>query len=145
MTSPCDEVSPRTAQTLRDAMKRLLDGNPNHTDGRLTKTNLGREAGVSHATLHRAKTILGEWDDAVAATGKRTAEQAKHHHETNTLRTDMAKKTEECTNLRKRLDAAATVIATLHHENIALRAQLARQGSVIQLGDHQARTREPAP
>jgi hypothetical protein len=28
-------------------MARLLAGNPKHTDGRLTKTNLGREAGRS--------------------------------------------------------------------------------------------------
>src|SRR5687768_7041682 len=42
-----------------------------------------------------------------------------------------ADKSQECAELRKRLEAAATVIATLHHENMALRAQLDRQGTVV--------------
>jgi hypothetical protein len=70
--TPIDQVSERTSQALREAMARLLAGNPKHTDGRLTKTNLGREAGVSHATRHRAKAILIEWNAAIAAVGKRT-------------------------------------------------------------------------
>lgn len=126
-----DDVSPRTEKALRDAMQRLLDGKPTRTDGRLTKANLGREADVSHATLFRAKTILSEWDTAVAALGKRTHQQAHHANETNVLRASLAKKTDESADLRRRLDAAATVIATLHHENTALRAQLARQGTVV--------------
>lgn len=124
-------ASPRTEKALREAMKRLLDGNPRHTDGRLSKANLGREAGVSNATLFRAKTILTEWDAAVTALGKRTHQKASHANETNSLRASLAKKTDECAELRRRLDAAATVIATLHHENTALRAQLTRQGTVV--------------
>jgi chromosome segregation ATPase len=134
-----DVVSPRTEKALREAMKRLLDGNPKHTDGRLSKANLGREAGVSHATLFRAKTILSEWDDAVAALGERTHQQARHANETNSLRGSLAKKTDECAELRRRLEAAATVIATLHHENTALRAQLNRQGTVVAIS-HQRST-----
>jgi hypothetical protein len=68
--TPHDEVSQSTARALPEAMGRLLAGKPERTDGRLTKANLGREAAVSHATLHRAKTILAEWDAAVAAVGK---------------------------------------------------------------------------
>ena len=33
-------------------MKRLFTGQPTRTDGRLTKQNRWREAGVSRATLH---------------------------------------------------------------------------------------------
>jgi chromosome segregation ATPase len=128
-----DDVSPRTEKALREAMQRLLDGNPRSTDGRLTKANLGREADVSHATLFRAKTILTEWDAAVTALGKRTHQQASHANETNALRASLTKKTDECADLRRRLDAAATVIATLHHENTALRAQLNRHGTVVPL------------
>jgi predicted HD phosphohydrolase len=36
-------------------------------------------------------------------------------------------------SLRRQLDAAATVIATLHHENGALRAQLNRDAIVISI------------
>jgi len=134
-----DVVSPRTEKALREAMKRLLDGNPKHTDGRLSKANLGREAGVSHATLFRAKNILTEWDDAVTALGKRTRQQTRHANETNSLRGSLTKKTDECAELRRRLEAAAaTVIATLHHENTALRAQLNRQGTVVAISHHRS-------
>ncbi|WP_199754287.1 hypothetical protein [Amycolatopsis sp. WAC 01375] len=128
-----DVVSPRTVKALREAMKRLLDGTPKHTDGRLTKANLGREAGVSHATLFRAKTILTEWDTALDAVGKRTPQQTRHDQEAHSLRASLTKKTDECTQLRRRLEAAATVIATLHHENTALRQQLGRKGTVVSL------------
>lgn len=37
-------VSAKTEQSLRDAMERLLSGQPQHTDGKLTKNNLCREA-----------------------------------------------------------------------------------------------------
>lgn len=133
MTHANDDVSPRTEKALREAMKRLLDGKPKHTDGRLSKANLGREAGVSHATLFRAKTILAEWEDVVTALGKQTHQEASHTKETNSLRGNLTKKTDECADLRRRLEAAATVIATLHHENTALRAQLNRQGTVVPL------------
>jgi hypothetical protein len=136
--TPNDQVSQRTCQALREAMTRLLAGTPKHTDGRLTKTNLGREAGVSHATLHRAKAILAEWDTAIAAAGNRTPEQARHQNDTSLLRADLKKKTGEYTDLRRRLEAAATVIATLHHENTALRAQLARQGTVVPISHQQS-------
>ncbi|MGW0771819.1 hypothetical protein [Streptomyces sp. NPDC002676] len=58
-------VSAKTATKLREAMTRLLAGEPLHTDGALTKENLAREAQVSHATVHRAETILAEWDAKV--------------------------------------------------------------------------------
>lgn len=133
-----DEVSSNTARALREAMRRLLAGKPERTDGRLTKANLGREADVSHATLFRATTILAEWDDAVTALGTRTRQQSSHNSETNSLRTSLAKKTNECTELRQRLDAAATVIATLHHENTALRQQVDQHGHVVPLRRHGA-------
>ena len=55
-------VSAATETKLRAAMQRLLNGTPQHTDGALTKENLAREAAVSHATVHRAETILSEWN-----------------------------------------------------------------------------------
>lgn len=46
---------------LRDAMERLFAGTAVRTDGRLIKENLYREAGVSRATMNRAKSVLEEW------------------------------------------------------------------------------------
>lgn len=58
-------VTPETEKKLRDAMQRLLAGTAKRTDGRLIKTNLQIEAGVSRATMNRATTVLAEWDAAV--------------------------------------------------------------------------------
>jgi hypothetical protein len=66
-------VSPATETMLRAAMQRLLNGTPQHTDGALTKENLAREAGVSHATARRAETILHEWNARVDQPAARTA------------------------------------------------------------------------
>lgn len=131
MTAPQDEVSPQAANALREAMHRLLAGQSRHTNGQLTKANLGREARLSHATVHRAKTILKEWDEAVAACGGTTAQQLRHDGETTDLQTRLATKTQECRELRRQLEAAATVIATLHHENRSLRTQLNRDATII--------------
>ncbi|WP_316779817.1 hypothetical protein [Streptomyces sasae] len=57
---------------LREAMTRLLAGEPLHTDDALTKENLAREAQVSHATVHRADDILAEWNAKVARPVLRT-------------------------------------------------------------------------
>jgi hypothetical protein len=59
-------VSAKTEQALRDAMERLLSGQPQQTDGKITKNNLCREAGVSRATMNRAPEILTEWDARTA-------------------------------------------------------------------------------
>lgn len=51
---------------IRDAMERLLSGAPQHTDGRLTRTNLALEAGVGRATLYRQPDLMAEWNRRVA-------------------------------------------------------------------------------
>ncbi|MFH9424270.1 hypothetical protein [Streptomyces sp. NPDC017529] len=38
----------------------MLTGRPKHTDGKLTKYNIWREAGVSRATMNRATAVLAE-------------------------------------------------------------------------------------
>lgn len=121
-------VSPATEKALRDAMARLLVGGARRTDGRLTKENLYREAGVSRATMNRAADILTAWDLAVAnrtepkpASG--TAGELKD------LQARLRRKAKECALHQERLAAAATTIAALHHDNSALREELARHQS----------------
>lgn len=63
MTRP---VSQKTKDALRAAMKRLLEGASEHTDGRLSVANLAREAGVSRATANRAIAVLAEFRAAEA-------------------------------------------------------------------------------
>ncbi|MCR8548453.1 hypothetical protein M4578_11470 [Salipiger sp. P9] len=59
-------VSQKTEDALRAAMKRLLEGALEHTDGRLSVANLAREAGVSRATANRATAVLAEFRAAEA-------------------------------------------------------------------------------
>ena len=126
-----DAVSPKTADALRTAMTRLLTGTPQHTDGQLTKENLYREAGVSRATMNRAAAVLAAWDTALAA--RRTTEPTtRRDTENEDLRRRLSAKNRQCTELIRRLDAAATAITALHHDNTALRDQLERdEGSNV--------------
>ncbi|MFD6967844.1 hypothetical protein [Streptomyces sp. NPDC059949] len=129
-----DAVSADTAKELRAAMQRLFAGKPRRTDGRLTKQNLWREAQVSRATMNRAQTILREWDALIAERGKTTVGETRRDAEISRLRKKLADKTQQCTQLQTRLQAAATAIAALHHDNQALRTELAnRTGTVVPL------------
>ncbi|WP_328493499.1 hypothetical protein OHS59_12605 [Streptomyces sp. NBC_00414] len=131
-----DHVSAETAKALRAALERLLAGRPSRTDGRLTKENLYREAGVSRATMNRAHGILAEWDRRTAATG--TPGETRSDDELKELRAELIVIKRERTQLQGRLDASATVIAALHHDNAALRDQLAGQEEVVALDGHRA-------
>lgn len=126
-------VSPRAAKQLRDAMDRLLAGRPQRTDGRLIKDNLWKEAGLSRATMNRAVEILAEWNHRVAECDGFTPREARKNDQVTTLRTKLEDKTRECTQLHHRLDAAATAIAALHHDNMLLRQELNARGQLVTL------------
>jgi hypothetical protein len=116
-------VSPRTAATLREAINRLLAGRPQRTDGRLVKDNLWKEAGLSRATMNRARLVIAEWDTQVADCDALTPGEARKNDELTHLRAKLADKTREYTILHHQLDAAATAIAALHHDNTLLRQE----------------------
>ena len=126
-------VSPRAAKRLRDAMDRLLAGRPQRTNGRLIKDNLWKEADLSRATMNRATRILAEWNSRVNACDAFTPAEARKNDEITTLRGKLADKTRECTQLHHQLDAAATAIAALHHDNTLLRQELDQRGRVVAL------------
>ncbi|MDP7733058.1 hypothetical protein [Mycobacterium sp. TY813] len=126
-------VSLTTAKRLREAMDRLLAGRPQRTDGRLIKDNLWKEAGLSRATMNRAVGILAEWNCRVVECGGFTPREARKHDEVATLRKKLEEKTRECTQLQHRLDAAATAIAALHHDNVLLRQELNGRGQLVAL------------
>ncbi len=117
-------VSPATENKLRAAMQRLLDGTPHRTDGALTKENLAREAAVSHATVHRAETILSEWNSRVEQPPARTVPDTPGDDIITGLRAALRDASQKITILNGRLDALATVTANLYRENQALRAAL---------------------
>ncbi|MEV5331279.1 hypothetical protein [Streptomyces werraensis] len=120
-------VSPSTEAKLRAALTRLLDGQPQHTDGALTKENLAREAGVSHATVHRATDILTEWNARVPRSVRRTPSERARDDTINTLRVQLTQARQSARQLQGRLDALATVTAHLYAENRTLRRRLDMQ------------------
>jgi hypothetical protein len=131
---PTPAVSERTEKALRPAMDRLLAGKPERTHGRLIKDNLWKEAQVSRVTMNRA-TVLAEWDNRTAATGSRTpGEEARRDHELAELRARSRRVTAERDQLRRQLDAAATVIAMLHAELHAARGRHDARERVVPLG-----------
>ena len=129
-------VSPRTAKRLREAMDRLLAGCPQRTDGRLIKDNLWKEANLSRATMNRAARILAEWNCRVAECDGFTPSEARKNDEVATLRKKLEDKTREYTELHHRLDAAATAVAALHHDNVLLRQELNGWGQLVALQVH---------
>lgn len=127
-------VSAATAGKLREAMARLLAGQPLYTDGALTKENLAREARVSHATVHRAQDILAEWDVQVAQPVLRTPGETRRDETIAELKTKLRKANERAGELQGKLDALATVTANLYRETIELKKKASRKPEQSRLG-----------
>ncbi|MCX4625488.1 hypothetical protein [Streptomyces sp. NBC_01443] len=123
-------VSTKTEQALRDAMERLLSGQSQHTDGKLTKNNLCREAEVSRATMNRATEILTEWD-ARTATSPAGILQHRYTAELAELRGELRRSRKKCHALQEQVDAAATVIMTLLAENASLREHATGRSAAV--------------
>ncbi|WP_328619073.1 MULTISPECIES: hypothetical protein [unclassified Streptomyces] len=96
-------VSTKTEQALRDAMERLLSGQSQHTDGKLTKNNLCREAEVSRATMNRATEILTEWD-ARTATSPAGILQHRYTAELAELRGELRRSRKKCHALQEQVE-----------------------------------------
>ena len=119
-------------------MDRLFSHKAHRTDGRLIKDNLWKEAGVSRATMNRANAVLVEWHSRLAVAGMpgRKAQTAQVQRLPQRLR----KSSRRCHAFQQQVDAAATVIAAMYAENVALREQLAsRIIPVRSLDDFRAR------
>ncbi|AMS04156.1 hypothetical protein DUY81_11500 [Acidipropionibacterium acidipropionici] len=106
-------ISPAAQKKLRGAMERLLAGTPQRTDGRLTKTNLAAEAGLSRATMNRATEILKEWNQQVTGRAPRVAGLHEAQEDNHQLRQTIVALRARNADLEKQAQAAATVIAEL--------------------------------
>jgi hypothetical protein len=97
-------------------MERLFTGRPSRTDGKLTKNNLWREAGISRATMNRATDVLADWDDRIGRSPASLHDQ-RQAQEIADLRRQLKNNRQERQQLQDQVDAAATVIAVLLAEN----------------------------
>lgn len=124
---------------LRAAMERLLSGTAEHTDGRLIKENLYREAGVSRATMNRASPLLAEWSRRVDGTQPRDQEIEALRSELSEQRAQVRRLSKRTRDLEEQLTIAATATAELHVENQLLRGQDATR-VVVPMKRTQSRT-----
>ena len=62
MTVKIDSIKSRSTAALIDAYVRLRDGKGTASAGKLTVTNVAREAGVSRATAYRCSELLAMFD-----------------------------------------------------------------------------------
>ncbi len=115
------EPASASERKLRDAMERLLAGTAAVTDGRLVKENLYREAGVSRATMNRAKSVLDEWARRVDGTQPRDREIEALNRLLTERGTQIKELRARVRELEAQLTIAATAVAELHAENQLLR------------------------
>ncbi|ONI83405.1 hypothetical protein ALI22I_33360 [Saccharothrix sp. ALI-22-I] len=131
-------VSAATDKKIRAAMERLLNGEPTRCDGKLTYTNLAKEASVGYSTLWKADTsLLTEFKrraagsdapapPAVTVVGKLTQQRDKQAAKITRLRAEKAE-LEELVRVLKH-EIAALVVDNEHQqaELERLRARIRR-------------------
>ncbi|WKT88271.1 hypothetical protein QYR02_12530 [Microbacterium maritypicum] len=108
---------------LRAAMERLLAGTAERTDGRLIKENLYREAGVSRATMNRARSVLDEWSLRADDARPRDKEVEDLKRKLTEQRVEARKLRARIRELESQLTIAATAVSELHVENQLLRGE----------------------
>ena len=123
-------------QALRAAVSKLLAGEAQRTDGRLTVSNLAAEAGLTRQQAYRS-TVIHAWRDATReppSTGHPDKTQARIER----LTRDLAASEQRAQRYRQERDAARDQARTLANgcrvldeENEALRAALADAHVVV--------------
>ncbi|MGF2209498.1 hypothetical protein [Streptomyces albidoflavus] len=73
--------------------------------------------------MFRAKAVLADWDAHIDTHGSLTPGEARRDANIDNLRRQLAAAKREITELNRQLTAAATVIASLHHDNQMLRSE----------------------
>jgi TolA-binding protein len=74
--------------------------------------------------VHRAAGVLAEWDAKVARPVLRSAAEVRRDETIATLSARLREATQQITQLQGKLDALASVTASLYHENQQMRRQL---------------------
>ena len=109
-------------RAIREAMTRLLDGQPVRSDGKLTIKSLAEEAGVKRWILtHRHQDLQVEFRDGIAAHGTDPEPVRALKERVDTL-------TEENRRLREQLRETRSTIAMLER-HIAVEALEAARSS----------------
>ena len=128
-------VSLTTEHKLRATMDRLCDGTSQRTNGRLTVSNLAKEAGVSRATANRAEAVLAEFHNrtiALRETPEKLPGLRDQNHGLERRLTQMtAEKNQIIAGLQATVALLAQQIQALTLENERLRTSMVRSGGIV--------------
>jgi len=91
-------------------MERLPNGTAVNSDGRLTKSNLAKEAGVSRATMHRANTLLAEWDGRATTRAPRSKEFRRIEEQLANEKAKTRRLRDKVRQLEGQLSSAVTIM-----------------------------------
>ncbi len=117
-------VTPTTERSLREAMRRLLDGRPQRTDGARTISNLAREANVSRATANRAAAVLAEFRSACDGGDLISPDKADDEARVSALKKRVRELTADVTRIQEEKEALALASLVLFEENQRFAKQL---------------------
>ncbi|MFD9271575.1 hypothetical protein ACFWB1_37140 [Streptomyces goshikiensis] len=81
--------------------------------------------------MFRAGTVLADWDAHIDTHGSLTPGEARRDADIVDLRRQLTAAKKEITELDRRLTAATTVIASLHHDNQMLRTEDEAASTVV--------------
>lgn len=128
------EVGAATDAKLRNAMERLLNGTVINSDGRLTKSNLAKEAGVSRATMHRANALLAEWDELATT----RAPRSKEFHKVEEQLTKEKAKTRQLRDKVRQLEGQLSSAVTIMLEMQTIISEQSSSSTVSSIGKNQS-------
>jgi chromosome segregation ATPase len=117
---------------IRAAMDRILEGNPERSNGALTVVALALEAGVPRNALTQRHTDLkNEFYQRIKEKGTDNGDEARLRATITRLKTTLAAKNKELTQLRADVPALVRAVNQLTMENQQLRDMHASTGGSV--------------
>jgi len=112
-------------RSIRDAMQRLIEGNPIRSDGKLTIKSLATEAGVKRWVLtHKFKDLQDEFRARIASQGAVPESLKKVLDENAGLKDRVQRQRQDLQQAKAELDRYARIVQVQALENQALQEQL---------------------
>lgn len=129
-----NETDEHVRRTIRDAMDRLIDGKPLHSDGKLTIKSLAEEARVKRWLLtHRHTDLQDEFRSRIDNTDTEPPILMALRDEKADAKERIKKLTAEVTALTATIHQLERIIQVVALENEQLRSPAARSGRIASL------------
>ena len=131
---------------IRDAMTRLLDGDPIRSDGKLTVKSLAAEAGLKRWYLtHKHTDLRDEFYDRVRVQGATPAAMTKLYEEIAALKEAHKRDRAALDHAEAKIEIHARETQVLAHENAQLKKQTSGRSPVRPNRPRPVRTSGLAP